>query len=173
MFRFRKCRRSHHLVHILIFFLTYGRGTPPPIPTPCVLWFCPQARPCKNTIIQSGPKVWLHLYIEAIPHFLRKQCFHIKCILFRQCYQYRINSISVIDGYGYIFKKASLYCIRLNNCWGVLQPNSPKHDPCLKEACIFIEKLKWPTSTVKKHWPLSDLTDHYKRYFGPGVLNVV
>ena len=26
---FRKCRRSHHLVHILIFFLTYGRGISP------------------------------------------------------------------------------------------------------------------------------------------------
>ena len=39
----------------------------------------------KNIIIQSGPKIWLHLYIEMIPHFLRKQCFHIKCVLFRQC----------------------------------------------------------------------------------------
>ena len=47
--------------------------------------------------IQSGPKIWLHLYIEMIPHFLRKQCFHIKCVLFRKCNQYGINSISVID----------------------------------------------------------------------------
>ena len=105
----------------------------------------------KNTIIQSGPKVWLHLNIEMIPHFLRKQCFHIKCVLFRQCYQCGINSISVIDATLWIhLKKVSLYCIRLNNCWGVLQPNSPKHDPCWKDACIFIEKLKWLTSTVKK-----------------------
>ena len=29
---------------------------------------------------------------------------------------------------------------RLNNC----------HDPCLKDVCIYIEKSKWPTSTVKK-----------------------
>ena len=45
---------------------------------------------------------------------------------------------------------------RLNNCWGVLQPNSPKHDPCLKDTCIFIEKLNiqhWALS-MKKHWPL-------------------
>ena len=51
----------------------------------------------KKTIIQSGPKIWLHLYKEMIPHFLRKQSFHIKCVLFRQCNQYGINSISVID----------------------------------------------------------------------------
>ena len=97
----------------------------------------------KKTIIQSGPKFWLHLYIEMIPHFLRKQCYHIKCVLFRQCKQYGINSTSVIDACLYIFKKT-------NNCWGVLQHNSPKHDLCLKDACIFIETLKWPTSTVKK-----------------------
>ena len=51
----------------------------------------------KSTIIQSGSKIWLRLYIEMIPDFLRKQCFHIKCVLFRQCNQYGINSISVID----------------------------------------------------------------------------
>ena len=50
----------------------------------------------KKTIIQSGPKIWLHLYIEMIPHLLRKHCFHVKCILFRQCNQYGINSISAI-----------------------------------------------------------------------------
>ena len=43
MFRFKKCRRSHHLV--LVFFLTNGRGIPPPMPTPCVLWIYPQASP--------------------------------------------------------------------------------------------------------------------------------
>ena len=48
-----------------------------------------------------------------------------------------------------------------------LKPNFPKHDPCLKDACIFVEKLKWPTSNVKKHRPLPYLTDHYKRIFGP------
>ena len=45
---------------------------------------CRRRRPC--------------LYIEMIPHFLRKQCFHIKCVLFRECNLYGINSISVIDG---------------------------------------------------------------------------
>ena len=55
-----------------------------------------------------------------------------------------INVDMVMPVFGYIFKKT-------NNCWGVLQHNSPKHDPCLKDACIFIEKLKWRTSTMKKH----------------------
>ena len=43
MFRLRKCRRSHHLVHILIFFLTYGRGTPPP-----------NTHPLRTLILPSG-----------------------------------------------------------------------------------------------------------------------
>ena len=72
----------------------------------------------KNTIFQSGPKIWLHHYIEMIPHFLRKQCFHIKCVLFRQCNLYGINSISVIDATLWIhlqLGKASLYRV---NCIG-------------------------------------------------------
>ena len=72
----------------------------------------------KNTIIQSGPKNWLHLYKEMIPHFLRKQCFHLKCVLFRQCNQYGIYSISVIDATLWIqlqLGKANLYRI---NCIG-------------------------------------------------------
>ena len=34
----------------------------------------------EKTIIQSWPKIWLHLYIhvEMIPHFFRKQSFHVK-----------------------------------------------------------------------------------------------
>ena len=51
----------------------------------------------EKTIIQSLPKIWLHLYKEMIPHFLRIQCFYIKMRFFRQCYLYGINSISVID----------------------------------------------------------------------------
>ena len=52
----------------------------------------------KKTIIQSGPKIWLHLYIEMIPHFLRMQCFfYIKVRFFRECNLCGINSISVID----------------------------------------------------------------------------
>ena len=50
----------------------------------------------EKAIIQSLPKIWLHLYIEMIPYFLM-QCFISKCVLFRQCKLYGINSISVID----------------------------------------------------------------------------
>ena len=50
-----------------------------------------------KTIIQSLPKIWLHLYIEKIPHFLRIQSFYIKMRVFRQCNLYRRNIISVID----------------------------------------------------------------------------
>ena len=32
----------------------------------------------KKTIFQSGPKIWLHLYIEKISHFVRIQCFYMK-----------------------------------------------------------------------------------------------
>ena len=133
----------------------------------------------KNTIIQSGPKIWLHLYIETIPHFLRKQYFHIKCVLFHQCNQYGIKSISVIDASLWIHlqESESLLCQLYWTGWIIVgefySKNSPKHDPCFKDACIFIAKLKWPTSTVKKHWPLPDLTGHYKRYLGQGILNVV
>ena len=62
--------------------------------------------------------MWNHLYIEMIPHFLRKQCFHTKCVLFRQCNQYGINSISVINATLWIhlqLGKASLYRV---NCIG-------------------------------------------------------
>ena len=31
----------------------------------------------EKTIIQSWPKIWLHPYIELIPHFLRKQLFSL------------------------------------------------------------------------------------------------
>ena len=60
------------------------------------------------------PKIWLHLYIEMIPHFLRIQCFYIKMRFFRQCNLYGINSISVID--------APLWLGTLQSCesyWGV------------------------------------------------------
>ena len=105
-----------------------------------------------------------------------------KCILFRQCNLYGINSISVIDASLWIHLQESefsaydkmwirhyirinphslrtqLYslvdivvmivyhvdCIdRLNSCWGVLQPNSPKQYPLLKEACVFITNNIW------------------------------
>ena len=72
-------------------------------------------------------EIWIHLYIEMIPHYLRKQLF----------------SLDQKSG-----------CIS----------NSPKHDPCLKDACIFFEDLKWPTLNVKKTGSLHELTDHYKRY---------
>ena len=51
----------------------------------------------EKTIIQSLPRIWLHLYIEMIPHFLRNQCFYIKMRFFRQCNLYGMNGISVID----------------------------------------------------------------------------
>ena len=31
----------------------------------------------EKTFIQSWPKIWLHPYIEKIPHFLRKQLFSL------------------------------------------------------------------------------------------------
>ena len=54
----------------------------------------------EETIIQSLPIFWLHLYIEMIPDFLRNwriQCFNINMRFFSQCNLYGINSISVID----------------------------------------------------------------------------
>ena len=58
----------------------------------------------EKTIIQSWPKIWLHLYTEMIPRFLRrKQCFHIKMrfilsmllIRNKQLFCYRCLSLSL------------------------------------------------------------------------------
>ena len=89
-------------------------------------------------------EMWKHLYIEMIPHFLRKQFFHLKYVLFCLCNQYGINSITVIDASLWIHLQEGIIIV-------LITANSPKHDPYLKDACIFNEKLKWPTSIVKKH----------------------
>ena len=94
--------------------------------------------------------MWIHSSIGMYPHSLRKQSF------------------SLADTVDMIFI-ASTVLDRLNNFWVVLQPNSPKHNPCLKDVCIFFERLKWPTSNVKKARPLPHLTDHYKRYLEPRI----
>ena len=58
---------------------------------------------------------------------------------------------------------------RLINCRRVLQPNSPKHDPCLKDACLLFGEIEMADIEREKHRPLPDLTDKYKRYLGPSV----
>ena len=78
----------------------------------------------KKTIIQSGPRIWLHFYIEMIPHFLIKQCFHIKCVLFHKCNQYGINSIAVIDASLWIHLQESEFSGYINIPWGsIIQPH--------------------------------------------------
>ena len=57
------------------------------------------------------------------------------------------------------------------NCWRVLKPNSPKHVPCSKDACLFIEKSNWPTLNVKKKLTLARFNWSLQAIFGPGRID--
>ena len=63
MFRFRKCRRSHHLVHILIFFPKVWEGDIyPPIPTPAYFDFALRHAPdfCFGIQVLLGLNTFSH-----------------------------------------------------------------------------------------------------------------